>query len=115
MRHNESKLQKSCVQWFRYQYPNLVLFSIPNGIHTSETQARIAKEEGVTAGVADLFLMLGNSKYNGLFIEMKYGKGKQSEKQLWFENKCREKGYFYVICNDFYGFINTVNDYISMS
>ena len=31
--HNESQLQKSCVMWFRLQYPRLryLLFAVPNG------------------------------------------------------------------------------------
>jgi hypothetical protein len=110
MTHNESKLQRMCVQWFRVQFPHLVLFAIPNGGRRGKVEASIMKGEGVLAGVADLFLMLPAGHYNGLFIEMKYD-GRQSGSQRNFERKARENGYGYVICRTFEEFQNTILAY----
>jgi hypothetical protein len=98
MTHEESKLQRQCVQWFRLQFPQLVLFAIPNGGRRGKVEAAIMKGEGVLAGVADLFLMLPSMEYNGLFIEMKTPDGKQSFGQREFERKAKENDYAYKIC-----------------
>ena len=60
--HNESRLQAACVRWFRYQYPNLLIFAIPNGGRRNEVEAKIMKEEGVLPGIADLELLLPDGR-----------------------------------------------------
>jgi hypothetical protein len=113
MKHNESKLQIACVNWFKLQYPMYILFSIPNGGRRTLIEAKILKAEGIMSGVADLFLMYGNKEHNGLFIEMKYEKGRQSDSQKLFERKCKIFNYKYTICYTFSEFQNTINDYIN--
>ena len=113
MKHLESKLQINCVSWFRTQYPSLVMWSIPNGGKRSVITATILKREGALAGVADLFLMYPSKTYHGLFIEMKIGKGKQTENQLEFQYQCKKFGYKYEVCRSFDDFVNIVNQYIN--
>jgi len=112
MRHNESKLQINCVKWFSYQYSDYVLLSIPNGGKRNIREAQIMKAEGLLAGAADLFLAKSNNKYFGLFIEMKFGKGKQTESQKLFEKNVTANGYQYLICRSFEEFMNVINNYI---
>jgi hypothetical protein len=111
-RHEESKLQIACVEWFNLQFPKLVLFAIPNGGRRDAREAKIMKAEGVRAGVADLFLMFRAGGYAGLFIEMKYGDGRQSENQKWFEWAATNAGYKYVVCRSLEGFIRIIKDYL---
>ncbi len=111
-KHYESKLQQSCVYWFRLSYPNLVLYAIPNGGYRKALEAKIMKTEGVLAGVADLFLMCANYKYHGLYIEVKYADGKQSDNQKIFEKKAKEFGYCYIVINSLESFIKEVNNYL---
>ncbi len=111
-KHEESKLQRSCVTWFRLQYPEYVLFAVPNGGYRNVKEAAIMKAEGVLAGVADLFLMLPRKGYSGMFIEMKYGLGKQSNEQIKFQTNSEEQGYKYVVANSLEGFMSEVNSYI---
>lgn len=111
-KHYESELQRACVTWFRLQYPNQVLFAIPNGGFRKGREAGILKAEGVLSGVADLFLMLASKEYHGLFIEMKYGAGKQSQAQISFQAQTHTTGYKYVVITSLEGFINEVNTYI---
>lgn len=111
-RHEESKLQISCVKWFRLQYPEHVLFSVPNGGFRNGKEAKILKAEGVVAGIADLFLMFGNKGYMGMFIEMKFGKGKQGPSQIDFQKKAETQGYKYIVVNSFEGFMQEINSYI---
>jgi hypothetical protein len=115
MLHEESKLQRLCVQWFRVQFPHLTLFAIPNGGRRGKVEAAIMKGEGTLAGVADLFLMLPNMGYNGLFIEIKTLNGRQSESQRAFENKAIQNGYYYKICRTFEEFRDVVLVYVDVS
>jgi len=115
MRHNESNLQKACVTWFNLQYPQYygLLFSSLNGLHTSSVQARMAKAEGMVAGVADLQFARARHGYHGLFIELKDGKaGKQSDAQKEWQKKVERQGYCYVVVRDIESFMNVINDYL---
>lgn len=112
-KHEESKLQIACVTWFRLQYPNHVLFAVPNGGFRNGKEAKILKAEGVLAGVPDLFLMFPNHGYMGMFIEMKYGKGKQSPDQVVFQENAERMGYKYILINSLEDFTKIINSYIS--
>lgn len=112
MKKLESNLQKACIKWFNFQYPNLCLFSVPNGGSRNIIEAKRLKDEGVLAGVADLFLMRAKLGYYGLFIEMKIGKGVQSDKQKTFQKMCISEGYEYIICRSLDEFISKINLYL---
>ena len=113
MKHTESKLQIACVRWFRLQYPNIILFAIPNGGQRGIIGATILKREGVLAGVPDLFLAKQVNSFGGLFIEMKSAKGVQSASQREIMVKLLSAGYQYQICRDFDSFRNAVTNYIN--
>ena len=81
-------------------------------VSQSRYEAKILKAEGTVSGVADLQIMKAKHGYNGLFIEMKYGKGKQSENQINFQKKCKEENYKYEVCNSFDSFKNICKDYL---
>jgi hypothetical protein len=110
---SESQIQQQMVKWFGYKYPEYTLFAIPNGHKRNAITGAILKREGVVAGVADLFLMKANQKYNGLWVEVKTDKGKQSESQKEFERKALREGYKYVICKSIDQFVNEVETYIN--
>ena len=112
MTFSESKLQSTCVKWFRLQYPHITLFAIPNGGNRDAVTGAIMKREGALAGVADLFLMKPSTNYCGLFIEMKAGKGKQSEKQLEFQQKALAAGYQYKVISSLDEFVTEVKVYL---
>lgn len=111
-KHEESKLQIACVTWFRLQYPEYVLFAVPNGGFRNGKEAKILKAEGTLAGVADLFLMFPNHGYMGMFIEIKFGKGKQSPDQIEFQKKAEKQGYKYIVVNSLENFMQEINSYI---
>lgn len=98
---NEHLEQVAVITWFRAQFPKLIMFAIPNAAKRSPQLANYMKAEGMLAGVADLFLMKPNSKYHGLFIEMKAEKGLVSEKQEYFLQQARHFGYQAVVCKGF--------------
>ena len=111
----EHRLQCACVQWFRMQYPELRgrLFAVPNGGRRDAVTGAKLRDEGVTAGVADLILLRRNSRYGALLIEMKTPKGKQSESQkAWQQAVCAQDEYRYVVCRSLEEFMNEVNEYL---
>lgn len=117
MRHNESRLQAVCVRWARLQFPQCrkLLFAVPNGYKTSLSQARIAKAEGLVAGVADLLLLhpSASGQYAALCIEMKAGKGRQSDYQKEWQAEIERQGvYKYVVIRCFDDFKNEINNYL---
>lgn len=114
MRHEESTLQIGCVRWFRYQYPRLTLFAIPNGGNRNLITAMTMKREGVLAGVADLFLAFPSQGFHGLWIEMKTSKGRQSPEQKQFQTDMEKQGYKYVVCRSFEEFKNEIEKYIEL-
>lgn len=58
------------VQWFRRTYPDVLIFSVPNGGHRRPAVAAKMKATGVVKGVPDLFIPAWET-----WIEMKRTKG----------------------------------------
>lgn len=114
MRHNESKMQSACVRYFRYAYPQYshMLFSVPNGVATTETQGRILKAEGMLAGVSDLLFLVARKGFHGLCIEMKDRKGIQRETQKEWQAKVEQQGYKYIIVRSFDQFQQEMQEYL---
>ena len=95
MRNNEHLAQSLLIKWFRLQYPYMAkcLFAIPNGGARHIGTAIKLKSEGVTAGVADLFLMIPTKTKHGLFLEMKTEVGKLQQNQKDFLSLAESMGY----------------------
>lgn len=117
MIHKESHLQQACVKWFRLQYPTIanLLFAVPNGGARSRTEAAIMKGEGVTAGVADLLLLIARGGFGSLAIEMKDDRksSKQRPSQIQWQQSAEQAGNKYEIVRTFEDFQNVVNAYLS--
>ena len=113
-RHLESRLQQSCVTWFRYQYQQYtkLLIAVPNGGARSKKEAAIMKGEGVTPGVADLILFLPKGECGALGIEMKAGKGRHTEHQKQWGEAFEAAGNKYTVCRSFEEFMEIINNYM---
>lgn len=114
MKNLEHQLQVACIKWFRYNYPQLIIFAIPNGSHRHIAVASKLKAEGVLSGVPDIFMPIANSESNGLFIEMKAGKNKLTENQIEVINKLKGNGYAVEVCYSFDEFTNIINNYLKI-
>lgn len=80
MNHPEHSEQVTLIKWWalackQFGIPEQLLFAIPNGGKRDVISAKLLKDEGVRAGVPDLFLAVPKGDYHGLFIEMKKVKG----------------------------------------
>lgn len=130
MNHEEQKLQMQCVSWFRAQYPQyamLLTHPINEGGRSTGRIGGIHKAEGTQAGVPDLLffmsaeyrkLMPSNRieliiPYNGLGVEFKTLKGKQSQEQKDFQKIFEAAGYKYIVIRSFEEFKDKINDYIA--
>ena len=114
--HEESQLQQLCVAWFRSTYPAIapLLIAVPNAARRSARTGAILKREGLTAGVADLILLVGRGEFHSLCIEMKTrrkGSG-QSARQIEWERVAEDNGNKYVVCRDLDEFKTTVLEYL---
>ena len=119
MREEEHNIQAACVRWFNLQWPEYrgLLFAVPNGGARSKATAGKLKAEGVVPGVADLILLVpfiqeGVQYFNGLCIEMKTAKGRQSPEQKEWEDKVTGQGYEYKVIRSLDEFIEVVDSYL---
>lgn len=113
MRNLEHKLQVGCVNWFRYEFPDLLIFAIPNGSKRNLITAQMLKAEGVTAGIPDLMIPIARNGFNGLFIEMKNGKaGRVTEAQQQMMEKLTFFGYKTEVAHSFEEFHHIVTNYL---
>lgn len=109
-KHRESKLQQACVRWFRLQYPQHLIVAIPNGGQRSAVEAAIMQAEGVTAGMPDLMILIPGRV---LFVEMKYGKNKATEKQKAIHEKLITLKFKVQTCYSFDDFYKIVNTFVN--
>ena len=108
----ETIIQQHCVKWFRFQYPNLTLISIPNEGKRTFSNARRMVAEGMTKGASDLILLRPNKTKHGLLIELKTKIGKQSPEQKEFQKNVEAWNYQYTVCRSLDDFMKCVSDYI---
>lgn len=69
---SEETEQTIFVNWFRDNYPECIIFAIPNGGSRNLKEAVNLKKSGVLKGTPDLCILLLNKI---IFIEMKKRKG----------------------------------------
>ena len=112
---SEHELQKACVRWFGYQYPEYkdLLIAIPNGGKRHLTTAKKLKAEGAKAGVPDLLFALPNHPFASLWVEMKTEKGRLSEKQKHYIERLQKVGFMVKVCRSFEEFQREITDYIN--
>ena len=91
---SEHTEQVAFVQWFRLQFPGVLIFSVPNGSHLAGTIAQRAaqvarlKAEGMVSGVPDLEIPEW-----GCYVEMKRQRGgKLSADQVRIHDALRRAG-----------------------
>jgi len=84
---DEHNHQVGFVLWFRQNYPDVLIFAIPNGSWRDSQTAVKLKKEGVVRGIPDLYV----PKYH-LWIELKTPNGKLSPEQVEMHRYLRAIG-----------------------
>ena len=97
---NEHDLQVGVLEYLKLNAkPDVYWFAIPNAGKRSWQGARRLKAEGLTAGVADLCIMLPGGRVG--WLEMKSAKGTRSDMQIFFEDVCEHLDHPYTVASTF--------------
>lgn len=104
MQKSESKIQQEIVVWFRNNNlkTNNIIFSVPNEGKSAKEQM-FKKATGLMPGVSDLICINDGEV---IFVECKDAKGKQSDKQIKFEEVVKTQGYRYILVRSLEEFKN---------
>lgn len=118
--YSESKIQHTCVCWFRRTFSTVadLLFAVPNGGRRDGRTGAMMKYEGAVSGVADLILLHPHGGKASLCIEMKIPKrkgssaGSQSDNQKAWQKLVEAHGSVYVVCHGIFEFVTAVCTYL---
>lgn len=118
--YSESKIQHTCVCWFRRTFPHVadLLFAVPNGGKRDPRTGAMMKYEGAVSGVADLILLFPHGGKASLCVEMKVPKrkgssaGNQSENQRAWQSLVETYGSKYCVCHGIFEFVTVVCTYL---
>lgn len=117
-RHPEADQQRALFAWrdlYKRAYPNIGrLYSIPNspGIMKPWT-IMLLKQEGLTAGVWDIFLSVPIRPYSGMYLEAKGPRGRLSDDQVAFK-AINEKDYVFVVFRDWSDAAKAIATYLDI-
>ena len=115
---SEDTEQINVVQWAGWnmnRYPELKwLHHVPNGGSRNKQEAVKFKQMGVKAGVSDLCLPYPKGIYCGLYIEMKYGDGRQQPTQKEFLADMAAAGHFVVTCYSAEEAVKVIEEYCKL-
>lgn len=113
---SESQEQTALFRWKAYNIhtiPDLfLLHHIPNGGFRDKITARHLKEQGVMAGIPDISLPVARGGYHGMYIEMKVGDNKPSERQRECIERLREQGYRVDVCYGWVQAAEAITEYL---
>lgn len=110
----EHEEQVTLFTWFRMRYAGILMYAIPNGgARSSITGARL-RDEGVLAGVPDIFLPCPSGGKHGLYIEMKRQKGgRVSAPQKAVMQALRMQGYEVAVCHGWQEARDCIEQYLA--
>lgn len=115
---HEAAEQEALFHWASYQYgvfPELrLMYHIPNGGSRNKQEAVNLKKQGVKAGVPDICLPVPRANFHGLYIELKAGKNKATEKQRNWLYALQKQGYVAVVCVGCEQAIEVITKYLKL-
>lgn len=118
MKRSEDTEQMHVCNWATWnvnRYPELKwLYHIPNGGSRNKAEATKLKYMGVKAGVSDLHLPYAKGVYIGLYIEMKYDKGRHQDSQVEFLRDMANNGHYVATCYTADDAIKVLEEYLNL-
>lgn len=116
---SEDTEQINVIQWAQWNaksYPELKwLHHCPNGGSRNRAEAVKLKQMGVKAGVSDLHLPYPKGIYCGLYIEMKFGEGRQQPSQKEFLKDMAAAGHFVTTCYSAEAAVGVLEEYLHLN
>lgn len=112
----ETSIQQAYFAWVRLHPSPLLLWvhAIPNAGKRSVTTAQRAKAEGLTKGIADVFIPYPNHDLHGQYLEFKTPKGRQTPEQKQFQRWCEFANYGYTIVRSVDAAINVTRNHLDI-
>ena len=107
---SEHDEQCAVVEWLEWNH--IRFYAIPNGGSRNKIEAARLKAEGVRAGVPDLCIPVPSGEKHGLYIEMKAGKNKPTEKQIEWLGYLSGVGYSTAVCYSAAAAIKVIREYL---
>ena len=104
--------QKIVIAAIRRDFPDLIIFAIPNAGTASPQRGRWLKEEGLLAGVPDLMVARAAHGFHGLFVEMKTLTGSTSKEQKAIIAKLSAEGYLCKVCKGHESALSAIREYL---
>lgn len=103
------------VAYYRGSCPDVdLLYHIPNGGRRDAKEAAHLKRQGVRAGVPDLCLPVPRGGFHGLYIELKAGQNKPTEKQKGWLDALTKQGYATAVCYGWQAAEEVITKYLGM-
>lgn len=93
----EAQEQEAVIRWC--DWSRIPVYHIPNGGKRNVAEAAHLKRLGVRAGVPDLCIPVARGRYHSLYVEMKAGRGKPTEKQVEWIERLGRLGHCAIVCN----------------
>lgn len=116
---NESEMQQVLFEWAKWnvgKYPELkLLHSIPNGGKRDIVTGARLKREGALAGVSDIHLPVPKGQYHSLWLELKVGSNKPTDKQKWFIDEMTKQGSKACVAYSLDEAIKVIEDYLKLN
>lgn len=113
MRHLEDSLQITIADHLRLYHPDVLWWHTPNGGKRNAREGARLKRMGVLAGVPDIILHwqinCETPQYGA--IELKIGKGKQTDSQKEFQSRWGDFNGWYAIVRSLDELKKTLNDW----
>lgn len=106
---SEAELQKSIVEYLNKNYPQVLVFSVPN--EATYRRRNYFHKLGMLSGVSDLILVFLNGV---IFIECKAPRGRQSIEQNNFQKRVEALGFKYFIVKDLEELKDILNNEINI-
>ena len=109
MQKEEHNIQQQCINYYRGNFPNGVIFAVPNAGKRSAAALNYLIQEGFCSGAPDLVVMRTDGKV--IFVEMKTQKGRLSSSQVSFKERCDNlDDDLYFVCRSLEEFKNIVDN-----
>ena len=96
MEMSEADCQVAIIDYCDFKH--YTVFHVPNGGTRNKREAKNLKRQGVRPGVPDLVFPVAKRGYHGLYIELKVGRNKPTEKQIEWIDTLNANGYKAVVC-----------------
>ena len=111
---NERNLHEKTVDYIRKYYSDVLFNASLGELQDTSEKRKMAYKMGYSTGMVDLMIYEHSKDFNGLAIEFKSpnGLGITSEKQKNIKNRLEERGYKYILSDDYDNIILELNEYL---